>query len=180
MNGEMYVVKLITMSERARAVATGILGESLKEAQLRKLKEPDLVQELARELGRPEGELLCPEIEVFERFGEQVRGAFAQRTLSPFTRFHLAVLHDHSVPLGKLLLCGPDDALGNLVDPEKMRRTLQKADPEYAFDVLTQPDASILLREILLPHNASTIEQMYGLGQTGWGTIIPGGEMAST
>jgi hypothetical protein len=166
MDGEMYVVKLIAMSDRARAVATGVLGVSLKDSQLQKLKELYLVQDLARELQ-------CPPIEVFEQFGKQIRESFAQRALRPFTRFHLSALRDHYDLVGKLLHCGPnDDPLRKLFQYEKMKRTLQKIDSEYALDVLNPPSAAQVLDDILQPYNASSIEQMYAQGQTGWGVII--------
>lgn len=99
MKGEMYVVKLISVSEQARAIAAGILGTGLKERQLEKLRDRDALSALARELN-------CPDkTKVFEEFGKRIQETLDQHTLVRFTFSSFRDLCEKYFFLTQLLNC---------------------------------------------------------------------------
>lgn len=165
LNGEMYVAQLIKISERARTIAFQYLGVAGAEHQLDKLRDPHILEYLA-------GKLDCPEEEVFERLGMKIRDAFQQRSLPPFTRFHLQLLEEDKLltHLASLLRCGPDDALDNLFVANRVKQTLKRIKPELAST--TPFDTAALLRVICAKHVVTVVEQRYGIDFTHWGELI--------
>jgi len=165
MDGEMYVVQLVKISERARSVASKILHVASRERQLEVLKELDIAEKLAEALD-------CSEQTVFTEFAKRIRDELMRDWLPSFTFFHLKLLDDNQVqtPLDDLLQCGPDVGLQSLFDPVKLKRTLQKVNAPQATSA--QLDSRSLLHMILLPEHVSRIEQRYDVVFNSWGEFI--------
>jgi hypothetical protein len=165
MYGEMYVVQLIKSAERARAVASKILGVASKERQLELLKEPDIVERLTEALD-------CSKESVFREFARRMHDELMGNRLSLFTLAHLKFL-DHAevqTPLENLLLCEFGEGLQSLFDPLRMKRTLQKVNAAEAASA--RLDSRELLGLILRPEHLSRFEQQYDISFNTWGDFI--------
>jgi hypothetical protein len=167
MIGEGYVVQMLQISESARAVGAEILGEQSEHRQLKKLREPGIVHQLADKLA-------LPEQEIFSRFGERIFAKFRRPALPPFTLYHLRILRDSAPVLARLLDWTADDALKNLLLPEQMQTTLSRINTSWdeGQSDTAELEVGLLLDEILVPNVAKAIEIAYGLGFNDWGTII--------
>lgn len=165
MHGEMYVVQLVKISERARSVAGTYLRVAGRDRQLEALKDPHLAQKLT-------GPLDCSEHTVFTEFARRIRDELQRHAPSSFTLAHLQFLATDRahIPLDNLLHCEPGKGLPGLFDPVNMKRTLQKVDPTRAASIPLAPGS--LLSAILLPHHISSFEQQYGVGVNDWGAFI--------
>ncbi|HEY1349566.1 MAG TPA: hypothetical protein VGF67_08090 [Ktedonobacteraceae bacterium] len=165
MYGEMYVVQLIKSAERARSIASALLGVASKERQLDLLKEPDIVARLADALD-------CSEPEVFAEFARRMHDELMGNRLPPFTLAHLKQLDHHQVqaPLEDLLHCAFGEGLQSLFDPLRIKKTLLRIRAAEASSA--RLDSRSLLALVLRPEHLSRFEQQYDISFNAWGAFI--------
>jgi hypothetical protein len=158
MIGEMYVVQLIQLSEKARTVAAEVLGEFDEARLLKKVAAEDGLRELSKHWNSEEA---------FEQLALRIKAALENPILPRLTPNHLRKLDSPQLRLAHILGCDADEVAQHLLDSAAVRRTFQNV---YGKSADAPSDIRILLFTIAGEPFARRLEQRYPMDD--FGTIV--------
>jgi hypothetical protein len=164
MKSELFVINAIKTSDQAFAAVAEHVPRRDVSTLLKALRN-------ARSLQKEAMNMQVNYNQVFEHLEQAIAEAFSRRTIPKLTKEHVRMLLNADVQrlLAVVLDCSPQEALHNLFSIQHLQATLDYLSGGRALWLVT---AAQLLREMLKPSYAQTLQLDYFANENDWSPIF--------